>query len=135
MLPRFFNVFLTCCNKFQYAREMSHPTIYSVFFEWIEGRRLSAFMKNSVKNMTKRSPPRSVFAARFVPFRHRFSKHFLHTFLPKIHPENELFSERILGWPFERIFIPNVKFTTVLKPFGPPSPAGRDPGGIFPGVV
>ena len=31
MLPRFFNIFLTCCNEFQYAREMSHPTIYSVF--------------------------------------------------------------------------------------------------------
>ena len=106
MLPRFFNVFLTCCNEFQYAREISHPTIYSVFFEWIEGRRLSAFMKNSVKNITKRSPPRSVFASRFVPFRHRFSKHFLHIFLAKIHPKNELFSERILGSPFERIFMP-----------------------------
>ena len=106
MLPRFFNVFLTCCNKFQYTREMSHPTIYSVFFEWIEGRRLSAFMKNSVKNITKRSPPRPVFASLFGSLQALNFEAILHNFVPKIHPKNALFSERILGSPFERIFMP-----------------------------
>ena len=85
---------------------MSHSTIYSVFFEWIEGRRLSAFMKNSVKNITKRSPPRSVFASLFGSFQALNFEAILHNFVPKIHPKNALFSERILGSPFERIFIP-----------------------------
>ena len=106
MLPGSFNVFLTCCNEFQYAREMSHPTIYSVFFEWIEGRRLSAFIKNSLKNITKRIPPRSVFASLFASFPASIFEAFWPNFQQKVHPENELFSERILGWPIERIFIP-----------------------------
>ena len=115
MLPGFFNVFLTCCNEFQYAREMSHPTIYSVFFEWIEGRRLSAFIKNSMKNITKRLPPRSVFASLFGSFPAWIFEAFWLNFEPKIHPENELFSERILRWPFERVFIPKRLQNEALK--------------------
>ena len=81
-----FNVLWRCCNEFQYTRKMPHHSIYSVFFEWIEGQGLSPFIMNSFKKTLKKVPIRHVLTSIFVSFPASIFEAFCDDFKAEKHP-------------------------------------------------